>query len=276
MATDEHIVIQPIGLIWDETNYSCAYDSLILIIYHIWIQQTMTWTDRLLEIDTDYLRVLVNGFAEVIQARTSLENTRDDLRHLLHEQHPQLFPMGHNGASVGDLASHIFGQSQSVSYVQSMCLHCQYKSGERVRPVTFMNAIQSGFAGTASDWMTQRTYTTRYCPSCGEQLVHIYNYVNIPSILIFEHAHEYDLNIQQHITLTVAKQETNFSLRGMIYFGGYHFTSHVISSEGNVWYNDGMITGRRCIQQGKVETLTNENMRNCQGRHLRYSIYAKQ
>jgi hypothetical protein len=124
--------------------------------------------------------------------------------------------------------------------------------------------------------MMQRTHTTRYCPSCGEQLMRISNYVNVPSILIFEHVNEYDLDIQKSIQLTVAKQKTNFSLRGMIYFGGYHFTSRVISLEGNVWYNDGMITGRRCIQGGNFDTLTNENMRKYRGRGLRYSIYTKQ
>jgi hypothetical protein len=275
-ASDKQNIIQPIGLIWDENNYSCSYDSLILIIYHIWIRHTMIWTDRLLEINSDYLRILVDGFTNVIQARTSLENTRDNLRHLLYERHPRLFPMGRNYASVGDLASHIFGQSKSISYVRSMCSHCQHVSGESIRPVTFVNSVRSGFAGTASDWMMQRTHTTRYCPSCGEQLMRISNYVNVPSILIFEHVNEYDLDIQKSIQLTVAKQKTNFSLRGMIYFGGYHFTSRVISLEGNVWYNDGMITGRRCIQGGNFDTLTNENMRKYRGRGLRYSIYTKQ
>jgi Helitron helicase-like domain at N-terminus/PIF1-like helicase len=272
----ELIDIQPIGLIWDQINYSCAYDSLIVIIHHIWIKRPATWTDRLLEINTDYLRILVDGFVRVRQIKSNLESVRDQIRNLLHTRHPRLFPVGHIGASVGDLTDYIFGQSQFSSCVQSVCSQCSYKSAESRLPIAFVNPIQAGYTGSASDWMTRRIHRTRHCPQCGEQLIRIRSYVNIPNILVFEHVNEYDLDVQRCIQLTVAGQRTDMFLRGLVYFGGYHFTSRVISLEGDVWYNDGMITGRRCIREGKFDTITNENMRNYRGRRLKYSIYARQ
>lgn len=66
----------------------------------MWIQQMMTWTDRLLDINADYSQILVDGFTQVKWDRLGLDNTRDKVRHLLHWQCDQLFPRGHNSASV--------------------------------------------------------------------------------------------------------------------------------------------------------------------------------
>ena len=33
-------------------------------------------------------------------------------------------------------------------------------------------------------------------------------------------------------------------LHGIVYFGNFQFTSHIIDSEENVWFHDGMVTGK--------------------------------
>ncbi|KZT05070.1 uncharacterized protein LAESUDRAFT_656750, partial [Laetiporus sulphureus 93-53] len=37
-----------------------------------------------------------------------------------------------------------------------------------------------------------------------------------------------------------------YSLAGIVYAGGFHFTCQFIASDGSVWYHDGRQTGRSC------------------------------
>jgi hypothetical protein len=34
----------PIGLIWDSHDYSCAYDSLLVILYNLWKDNSEAWS----------------------------------------------------------------------------------------------------------------------------------------------------------------------------------------------------------------------------------------
>src|SRR5271170_3800452 len=52
----------PIGLCWDATDWSCAYDSLFVILYNIWSESPETWTKRFDSIENTYLSTLVQGF----------------------------------------------------------------------------------------------------------------------------------------------------------------------------------------------------------------------
>ncbi|KIM74616.1 hypothetical protein PILCRDRAFT_79928, partial [Piloderma croceum F 1598] len=76
-----------------------------------------------------------------------------------------------------------------------------------------------------------------------------------PPLLIFE------IN-SNNITLskTIGFEEEDgmmvLQLKGMIYHGGFHFTSCIVSSDGAFWFNDGMTTGRQCKKNGDLETMS--------------------
>ena len=42
---------------------------------------------------------------------------------------------------------------------------------------------------------------------------------------------------------------TVLQLGGIIYSGGFHFTSHIMTPGKEVWYHDGIVTGRNCIKK---------------------------
>ncbi|KAF8580380.1 hypothetical protein K439DRAFT_1357133 [Ramaria rubella] len=42
------------------------------------------------------------------------------------------------------------------------------------------------------------------------------------------------------------------NLRGIIYHGGYHFSSQIIDKTGNIWTHDGTKFNGQCIIAGKV------------------------
>jgi len=46
-----------------------------------------------------------------------------------------------------------------------------------------------------------------------------------------------------------------YCLRGVIYYGSNHFTSRIISSTGQVWFHDGIVTGRSTEYEGTLEDV---------------------
>ena len=62
-------------------------------------------------------------------------------------------------------------------------------------------------------------------------------------------------------------------LKGMGYHGDFHFTSCIVSSDGAVWFKDGMTTGRQCEKDGDLETMSSRKLMKCRGRKLVLAIY---
>ncbi len=71
----------PIGLEWDSQNWSCAYDSLFVILYDIWKQNPDEWTNNFKNINR---HMQAYKFQEVYEGNIYLENIRDDIRQDLH------------------------------------------------------------------------------------------------------------------------------------------------------------------------------------------------
>ena len=63
-------------------------------------------------------------------------------------------------------------------------------------------------------------------------------------------------------------------LRGIVYHGGYHFTSRIVSAKQDIWYHDGINTGKICLKDGIVGNLTDNQLRVCRGRDLVLAVYA--
>jgi hypothetical protein len=70
------------------------------------------------------------------------------------------------------------------------------------------------------------------------------------------------------------QDNTVLKLRGIVYHGDSHFTSRIISPEGNIWFHDGMTTGGTCETDGHLETTKDKQLRNCQSKKLVLVVYA--
>lgn len=66
-----------------------------------------------------------------------------------------------------------------------------------------------------------------------------------------------------------------FTLRGIIYFGGYHFTSRIMTSDGQIWFHDGILTGDRSQAIGKTSDFTNSELLECNGKDAIIALYAQ-
>ena len=99
------------------------------------------------------------------------------------------------------------------------------------------------------------------------------SYDSPPPLLIFE-INSDNITLNKTIGFEEDDEMKVLQLKGMVYHGGFHFTSRIISSDGAVWFNDGMTTGRQCEKDEHLETMSGRKLMKCGGKKLVLAIYA--
>lgn len=91
------------------------------------------------------------------------------------------------------------------------------------------------------------------CPKCEQALYQRIRYDEPPAFIALSIC-----NITAEICtkVTLPDYPDWYRLCGLIYFGRFHFTCHVVDSHGNVWFHDGMKTGNDFVPGGNVQTWT--------------------
>ena len=84
-----------------------------------------------------------------------------------------------------------------------------------------------------------------------------------PSLLVFN-----SNTTRVSISKTICIKGSNakfmvLPLRGIIYSGGFHFTSCIITPGKEVWYIDGIVTRRNCIKKGHLTDFTENSLKTC-------------
>jgi hypothetical protein len=85
---------------------------------------------------------------------------------------------------------------------------------------------------------------------------------------------EIDMRTSHRIVFNTDDGQVPLYLRGIIYFGEYHFTARIIHPDGSVWYHDGR-QGHLCQKEGPLKSFSSESLRTCRGRSLTLAIYAQ-
>jgi hypothetical protein len=268
---------KPKGLLWDLDNWSCAYDSLFVIFYDIWIQDPKRWTNRFKSLCNEYLNLLVDNFNLVSEGKVKIEDARDSIRFQLHRKDSVRFPVGPVGTSVGSLAEEIVKTNHAVASSQLICSKCDYEDSEVDDSLDYMLNGNSSISGSTFNWLKslQIQKTQDRCPECFSEMRKNVYYDNIPHFMIMEYP---DLNIKTSHKLTFKTEESHVTLylRGIVYYGGYHFTSRIFSCDGDISYHDGMTTGSHCIDDGHLNIISDDSLQHCKDRKLVLAIYAQE
>ncbi|KAI0046472.1 hypothetical protein FA95DRAFT_1520219 [Auriscalpium vulgare] len=67
-----------------------------------------------------------------------------------------------------------------------------------------------------------------------------------------------------------------YELKGIIYFGHAHFTTHIIGDSAETWFHDGITTGIVCISEEKFNAISDiYQTRGYKASVLIYSIVYK-
>jgi hypothetical protein len=263
-----------LGLQWDAVNYSCAYDSLFVILYHIWNIDPLRWTTNFTEINQDYLGALAAGFNKVLQGTLTLENVRDELRHDLHNLDPTKFPMGKNGASVGQLTFEMLKYEKNNAVAEVICSDCG-NAYEVDDTLGYVLHASDPIPASTSKWIGSiQKPSTEICGGCSGEMIEHVSYAEVPKIIILEYPY-CNTQTSQNVKFVVNGEEVLLSLRGIIYHGDNHFTSRVFSSEGKVWFHDGITTKNKCIEDGQLDDKSNNDLRYYEDQELVLAVYSQ-
>ena len=96
----------------------------------------------------------------------------------------------------------------------------------------------------------------------------------MPPILVLEYPQR-SIVTSHKLEFETENGTKTLDLRGIVYHGQYHFTSRIISSQKQVWYHDGMTTGKSCSYDGMLNDMTDNDLRKCRQRYLSLAVYAQ-
>ncbi|KAF8812809.1 hypothetical protein BYT27DRAFT_7272511 [Phlegmacium glaucopus] len=268
LVPNENHYIVPQGFIW--SNNSCAYDSSFVILFTLWCSNKNLWTEEFQSMGNQFIYDLVNGFLDVDLNLKTLERIRDDLRRKLDVFYPDRLQFGHF-TSLEEVFEAIFQTNVPVRTSSYVYLN------NHVRRISnhssfFLSAGAQNYPSTSS-WASQLNEETNHtCHRCGNDIHIEHNFLVLPSVIAFDFS-GHRLNIDHSIKITHNGVGHKLRLAGIIYFGHGHFTAQVVLPDGQIWFNDGITTGRNMIYQG-ILTHNPPDLSTYEGKVAVVALYA--
>jgi hypothetical protein len=199
---------------------------------------------------------------------------RDGLRKKLYLKDKNLFPYGTTGTSVSSLAMNMLSCKDLVSSSHKTCSQCGFRGPDIPDRLDFV-LHPSGNPDAVSVWLNSLQHVTHdKCPDCRGDLKQPLFFNEPPSILVLD-TQSSTIKLNKKIKMDYDNQITTLKLRGIIYYGNFHFTARIISPDDIVWYHDGMTTGCMTEREGKLNEIENDALLNCRGKKLTLAIYAQ-
>jgi hypothetical protein len=99
-------------------------------------------------------------------------------------------------------------------------------------------------------------------------------YNHLPKFFIF-FIGQSQMTINKSPKIRSANGTKKFALQGVIYHGGFHFTSRLIASNGFVWFHDGQLR-EKCENEGVLADFECEDLSTHGDRIACLAIYVQQ
>ena len=109
-----------LGLTWDEVDYSCAYNSLFTVLYHIWIE-IQSKHRAYFENGTQWIQMLNSKLTSLLNQNCTFKSVHDFIRSKLNHEKPLQYPYGKIYTNIDELViDFTFKNSHTM-----LLLHCQ-------------------------------------------------------------------------------------------------------------------------------------------------------
>ena len=263
----------PPGSQWDAENYSCAYDALFTILFSIWVSKPKKWK-KIFKDSNQYLSTLHDGFQKYLNGVGTLETARDAVRTLLYDNNPILFPSGHRGCSVSALATQMFYPVFKVPKLHLKCSHCDHTviiNSNRVgRVMHVAHSATGSISQILENHMCHQSHDV--CGNCNAPLetkIHFSDPHKIYAVDVTDR----HVSLSRTVKIHGSTCATTLHLKGLVYHGDYHFTSRIIDNSGNIWFHDGMTTGKIALKEGKFGSVSQPNLKECRNKQLCLALY---
>ena len=271
MTSDEDDA--PSGTQWDGDNYSCAYDALFAILFNIWKSNPKKWK-KIFKDSNEYLSTLHDGFQKYLRGVSTLEVARDDVRTLLNHNNPVSFPSGHEGCSVATLATQMFYPVLKVPQLHIKCSHCNNTIIINSNRVGRLMHVAHNATGSISQILEShmRHQSQQVCNNCDAPLETTIHFSDTHKIYAVD-VTDRNVTLSRTVKIQGSTRATTLHLRGLVYYGGFHFTCRIIDESGNIWFHDGMTTARTTIKEGRIGSVSQPDLKKCRNKQLCLVIY---
>ncbi|PPQ97805.1 hypothetical protein CVT26_012849 [Gymnopilus dilepis] len=261
--------LTPRGPIWDSVNYSCAYDSIIFILYNLWMEGSESVRSEIIS-RWPLLNFELCGH--------QLNEYRDHLRMILHSLNSAAFPNGNLGADVLEVIGTILHDASRSGYAVHCptCLDTFDVPHETLSPLVYPLPPDMIVPTSLSKQLGDRLAFNDKCPACHTRLVCRSPTENreipaSPPIRVIP-LRVPGLKVDKKIELPTC--EMDYVLKGVVYFGDFHFTARFLDNDGVVWFHDGM-KGSNARHEGS-QIGKKELDPYCNGHVQSLAIYVRQ
>ncbi|KAI0357519.1 hypothetical protein OH77DRAFT_1398804 [Trametes cingulata] len=253
------------GLAWDPVNWSCAYDSLLTVLWNIYCEDRDQFVAKMSSL-TASMDVLIACFSNVNRDMSNLEGQRDTFRDALAGIDGVRFPRsGRCLVAVSDIMEELLKRDGGYGYRGMRCVSCGrvQRGGREIGSVFSSGLLYRQIAG-------EPTTTCAYCGGLGMASV-----IGecVPFVICLE---LYPASGRPHVWLdrsfhmSMNSVTRYWKLRGLIYWGANHFTCRFVDHNGMVWYHDGVSCGQNCEVEGQVGEV---DLLEARGRSLSHLVY---
>ncbi len=253
----------PLGIVWRAN--SCAYDSVIYILYNTWKDH---FQKRSYMGDSALLNNLVTAFKRVDIGIADISYVQHQLQVSLNAIDSKRFVPGHF-ASVVDIVLHILSSQTAVVESRYVCPHGHQISNPRIsfKEDSLFFGIEPDIRSTQDILPRPSQKTCSRC-ICKSNLHRTHIFSTVPSLIAMDLTSSNVGRIDNRIEITRSGVISYYKLVGLSYFGGDHFTTRFVTHAGTVWKHDGL------MRNGKPSLDTTEDLRFLDGRAVVLAVYA--
>lgn len=106
----------------------------------------------------------------------------------------------------------------------------------------FVTVETDGFSGTVDQWFNHFSVSSfQRCLQCSRSGRRQFSF-DIPSPILAVDLVSNQLGINAALSVRVGNEDFLYDLKGVIYFLGAHFTSRIVTPDGQVWFYDGLVS----------------------------------
>jgi hypothetical protein len=168
----------------------------------------------------------------------SFEAVRDNFRYFLQASNRQEFKFGQY-ISIATLFETLCIGLDNIQIVYKVCInqHSFYMHNSS----SVLLSIGTNSFDSITQWISNYSEPTRQtCNICNLPLYLKYTFENIPEFLVFDFGGFNNLEINKSFLLNKNGIQHLFKLKGVVYFSQNHFTSRIITQNGQIWFHDGI------------------------------------
>lgn len=247
----------PIGCLWNDN--SCAYDTVITMLYNIWLDCPPGATFP--EMKNILFRTCVKNFAYINHSQERLVELREYVRRYLHDQRPSEFTYG-SYASVCSLLEMMMEGDNNTSKITYECVNGHIISRSEGLSTSYMVSAGVDHYDSVQEWLSGKgKKSRRLCVHCSDTVFVKHHYTYPPYFLAFDFNSE-GMQINSSVTTIVKGKEIPYLLKAVVYFGRSHFTGRYINSKGRAWMYDGTSNDGIMEYDGSVAT---DSLSTCRG-----------